>query len=235
MVRLFRKISQGCGLSRSPFSFFHLVSLLQITSSLPLLRAVVLEKKSLKVRPLQIALVFFLFFFSFSHLPLQRSPSSSTFPTKSSLSQNSHFFLNKTLNITPQNPCNAFQNLFVSFLKVKFIQPTIKCYINSPYVCSSLPEKSSFFPQTCGYTFPIFLKRGPTLCLPHGLKKHFPIFPSRVSLSFLSYYYYYFQTWTEYLSIIASKFPFLKNPNSPMINLSCKNVSHEAMQPCIHA
>ena len=39
-----RKISQGCSLSKSPFSFLHLVRLLQITFSLPSLGTTIVEK-----------------------------------------------------------------------------------------------------------------------------------------------------------------------------------------------
>ena len=119
-----------CHFSRSPLLFLYFVRLF--------------SKKNLSRCGLSRLLFFFFFFFSFSHLPLQRSPSSSTFPTKSSLSQNSHFFLNKTLNITPQNPCNAFQNLFVSFLKVKFIQPTINVISILPMYAPPCPKNHLF-------------------------------------------------------------------------------------------
>ena len=37
-----------------------------------------------------------------------------------------------------------------------------------------------------------------------------------------SFYFLFFKTWTKYLSNHSSKFPFLKNPNSPLINLPAK-------------
>ena len=68
------------------------------------------------------------------------------------------------------------------------------------------PENDLSSPQSRGCTLPLFLERRLTLYL----------YPSRDFLFFL--YFLYFQTWTEYLSITASKFPFLKKP-SPLINL----------------
>ena len=73
MVRLLWKISQGCGLSRSHFSFLHLVSLLQITSFPPSLRATVLEKEISQGAISPDYLCFFILFFS--PPPLWRSPS----------------------------------------------------------------------------------------------------------------------------------------------------------------
>ena len=51
------KISQGCGCSRSPFSYLHLVWLLQITFPLPSLGAAILENLTW-VRPFQITFLF---------------------------------------------------------------------------------------------------------------------------------------------------------------------------------
>ena len=59
------KISQGCGCSRSPFSYLHLVWLLQITFPLPSLGAAVLEK-SLKGAAVLYHLSFFFIWYSFS-------------------------------------------------------------------------------------------------------------------------------------------------------------------------
>ena len=54
------------------------------------------------------------------------------------------FFFYKTLNLIPQNPHNAFQNLFVSFLKVKFIQPTINVISILPMYAPPCPKNHLF-------------------------------------------------------------------------------------------
>ena len=94
--------------------------------------------------------------------------------------------------------------VFLPFLFFSFLSSTLPTWEdNSParkMIFLPLNHAAALFPSSLNVdSLSIYIHPGPFF-------------------SFFILFIYFFQMWTEYLSIMASKFPFLKKP-SPLINL----------------